>query len=46
MKSSAAPDPEKGKFTVFASYIYPHRKLFAIDMGLSLMIALIDLVFP
>ena len=46
MKASAAPDPEKGKFTVFASYIYPHRKLFAIDMGLSLMIALIDLVFP
>ena len=34
------------KLKVFASYIYPHRKDFAIDMLLSVSIAIIDLVFP
>ena len=41
-----ASDPKAGKLQIFASYIYPHRKLFAIDMTLSVMIALTDLVFP
>ena len=30
-----ASDPKAGKLQIFASYIYPHRKLFAIDMTLS-----------
>ena len=41
-----ASDPKAGRLQIFASYIYPHRKLFAIDMTLSVMIALTDLVFP
>lgn len=32
--------------SVFASYIRPHGRLFAIDMTFSVIIALIDLVFP
>ncbi len=39
-------DYDANKFRVFASYIYPHRRDFAIDMLLSLCIAVIDLVFP
>lgn len=39
-------DYNSNKFRVFASYIYPHRKDFVIDMLLSLSIAVIDLVFP
>lgn len=31
---------------VFFSYFRPHRRLFAIDMGCSLLAAIIDLVFP
>ena len=31
---------------IFASYIKPHKKAFAIDMALSVGIALVDLVFP
>lgn len=34
------------ELAVFASYIRPHSKLFAIDMALSVTIALIDLAFP
>lgn len=34
------------KLKVFASYIRPHGRLFATDMFLSLLIAVIDLVFP
>ena len=34
------------KLKVFASYIYPHRKDFTMDMLLSVSIAVIDLVFP
>ena len=34
------------KLSIFASYIWPHRKAFAQDMLLSLSVALIDLVFP
>lgn len=34
------------KLAVFASYIRPHKKGFAIDMILSVIIALIDLIFP
>jgi len=39
-------DMKGSKLRIFASYIYPHRKLFAVDMALSAMIAFIDLVFP
>ena len=34
------------KLKIFASYIRPHRRLFAVDMGLSLLIAVVDLLFP
>ena len=36
----------RSDLSVFASYILPHRKAFAIDMLLSLCVALVDLVFP
>ena len=36
----------KTKIRIMASYIRPHGRDFAIDMILSLVIALIDLVFP
>ncbi len=34
------------KIAIIISYIRPHRREFAIDMILSLVIALIDLIFP
>lgn len=34
------------KLKIFTSYIKPHKKLFAIDMILSVIVAAIDLVFP
>ena len=37
---------EQSKLAVMASYIRPHRREFALDMILSLVIALIDLIFP
>ncbi len=37
---------EKSKIAVLASYIRPHSRDFAVDMILSLIIAVIDLVFP
>lgn len=39
-------DFSRSKLSVFASYIYPHRGAFALDMGLSLAVALVDLAFP
>ena len=39
-------DYSQNKYRIFASYIKPHGKAFAIDMTLSLAIALIDLIFP
>ena len=36
----------KSKLAIFGSYIVPHRRDFAIDMGLSLAVALVDLAFP
>ena len=39
-------DFTKGKLAIFASYIRPHKKDFAIDMILSAGIAVVDLVFP
>ena len=39
-------DFNKSNLSVFASYILPHRKAFALDMLLSLSIALVDLIFP
>lgn len=39
-------DFSKSDLSVFISYIIPHKKLFAIDMLLSALIAAIDLAFP
>ena len=39
-------DFNRSKLAVFASYIYPHRGAFALDMCLSLAVALVDLAFP
>ena len=36
----------RSKLSVFASYIRPHGREFALDMGLSLAVALVDLAFP
>ena len=36
----------RSKLAIFASYIKPHGKAFAIDMALSVAIAIVDLVFP
>ena len=39
-------DYSRPKLAVFASYIKPHGKAFAIDMALSVGIAAVDLIFP
>ncbi len=39
-------DYSKSDLSVFISYIKPHKKLFAVDMLLSVGIAAIDLAFP
>ena len=39
-------DYSRSKLAIFASYIVPHRKAFAIDMALSVGIAAVDLLFP
>ena len=39
-------DFSRSKPAIFASYIKPHKKAFAIDMALSVGIAVVDLVFP
>ena len=39
-------DYNRSKLAVFASYISPHRGAFALDMCLSLAVALVDLAFP
>ena len=39
-------DFSRSRLSVFAAYITPHRAAFALDMGLSLAIALVDLAFP
>lgn len=39
-------DYSRSRLSVFASYIRPHRRAFAVDMGLSAAVALVDLVFP
>ena len=46
MKQPGKKDFSRSDLAVFLSYIQPHRRLFAIDMGLSVLIALIDLAFP
>ena len=45
-KSTQEKDFQTSDLKIFFSYIKPHRKLFLIDMGLSLIVALIDLIFP
>ena len=39
-------DYNKSRLSVFAAYIRPHGKAFAIDMGLSVAVAAVDLIFP
>ena len=39
-------DYSQPKLAIFASYIKPHGRDFAIDMALSVCIALVDLIFP
>ena len=39
-------DYDKSKLSVFAAYIRPHKAAFLLDMGLSLLMALVDLAFP
>ena len=39
-------DFSKSDLSIFISYMLPHRKLFALDMFLSALIAFIDLSFP
>ena len=39
-------DFSHSKLSIFASYISPHRRAFALDMLLSLAVALVDLAFP
>ena len=39
-------DFNHSKLSVFAAYIRPHREAFAVDMGLSVAVALVDLIFP
>ena len=46
VENSGRIDYDQHKLKVFASYIRPHKKAFAIDMLLSVMIALIDIIFP
>ena len=37
---------QNSKLKIFASYIVPHRGAFALDMCLSLAVAVVDLAFP
>ncbi len=39
-------DFTKSDLSIFISYMLPHKKLFALDMFLSALIAFIDLSFP
>ena len=39
-------DFNRSKLSVFAAYIRPHKAAFAVDMGLSVAVALVDLIFP
>lgn len=39
-------DFSKNKLSIFASYIRPHRREFALDMQFSALIAVVDLIFP
>lgn len=39
-------DYNESKLKIFINYIKPHRGLFAVDMILSVLVAVVDLVFP
>ena len=39
-------DYSKSDLRIFIEYIWPHRKMFAVDMLLSVLVAVIDLTFP
>ena len=46
LQAQQARDFSKSKLSIFASYILAHHSAFAMDMGLSLAIAMVDLAFP
>lgn len=46
IKNEEKKDFSKSDTAIFISYILPHKKMFAVDMFLSVCIALIDLAFP
>ena len=39
-------DFSKSRLSIFVSYLRPHRRVFALDMFFSFLIAAVDLVFP
>lgn len=43
---NSAVNYNHSKLSIFASYIRPHSAAFALDMGLSLAVAMVDLAFP
>ena len=45
-KQRTKPDLSRSRMAILAHYIKPHGKLFAIDMIMSVIISVIDLVFP
>ena len=46
MKQPGKKDFSRSDLSIFISYITPHKKMFAVDMGLSVLISVIDLAFP
>ena len=46
MNTKSRKNLNRSRLAILASYIGPHKKLFIIDMTLSVIVALIDLIFP
>ena len=46
VKPAYKKDFSKGDIAIFFSYFRPYKGAFALDMGLSVLVAAIDLVFP
>lgn len=46
IKNLKKKDFSKAALRVFTSYFGPHKKMFAIDIGCSIVVALVDLLFP
>ena len=45
-RSAVKKNYNGSRLSILASYIKPHKKLFIIDMVISVVIALVDLIFP